>query len=76
MKILTTNEMDGLLTPEDIAIKDIVYIQCRDCTKWTEFDINFAHKQCSHCGSNQLDAQSTTSKRTFNPIKAKGRKVR
>jgi len=64
----TTEEMDGLLTPEDIARKYSVFIQCRKCNKWTPADIrDWKELKCLNCGAHDFDNQSVTSARSFNP---------
>jgi hypothetical protein len=68
-KIPTTDEMDGLLTPEDIAKKYSVFLQCRQCNKWTPADYrHLKNLECSNCSAHDFDSQSITSERSFNPF--------
>jgi hypothetical protein len=60
-----------------------VYAQCRSCGLWTfiqgepeNYGNQTNNKKCEHCESGMLDPQSVTSKRTFNPEKAKARTAR
>lgn len=62
----TTLEMDGLFSQEDIINKDIIFLQCRKCSKWTKTNIHTKNNVCE-CGSINFDLQSATSLRTFNP---------
>lgn len=64
----TTDEMDGLLTPEDVARKYSCFIQCVHCTKWTPVDSRKKDYICQHCNSSKFDTQSIISARTFNPL--------
>jgi Zn finger protein HypA/HybF involved in hydrogenase expression len=59
------------------------YAQCRDCalrTLLTQTMENYGNtikdQVCEHCGSSRFDPQSVTSVRTFDPVKAKRRKVK
>lgn len=72
-KVPTTFEMDGLLTKEDIKNRFKVMRQCRSCKKWTQMHIDKT-VPCSNCGSENYDAQSTKSLRTFNPVNDNKRK--
>lgn len=54
------------------------YYQCEACGDWTLFKSDAKHhghffpgSKCSYCDSAKLDRQSATSKRTFNPDRAK-----
>lgn len=54
------------------------YYQCMNCAKWTLYESDEEHhghfflgSKCSHCGSTKLDRQTATSKRTFDPDRAK-----
>lgn len=82
-KIPTTAEMDGWFGDPNDPERWQVYAQCRECGKWTfiqgsaETHGSYTHGQnCEHCGSSRLESQSVTSKRTYNPEKAKRRKYK
>lgn len=70
---LTTAQMDGLLTPKDIATRNNCHVQCQGCEKWTPvvatgtFFEWSANLRCGHCGGREFDPTSLTSDRTFNP---------
>jgi hypothetical protein len=71
----TTFEMDGLLTPEDIARRHYGWIQCINCSKWTHIDFRAKARVCAECQGTSFDLQSITSERTFDPIRAAKRKI-
>ena len=55
-----------------------VYAQCRSCGDWTYIigtEENYGRATnktyCEHCGSHQLDPQSTISERTFDVDRAR-----
>ena len=76
MALTDTEKMDGW-TEEDVHTKNQVYKQCRTCGEWTFFENkNQPEKTCVHCQSSRFDPQSTTSKRTFDPARAKLRKYK
>ena len=73
----TTFEMDGLYTEEDIANRNKLMVQCRDCNKWTQQQRNDRHepyKPCGNCGSKNYDIQSAKSLRSFNILTDSKRK--
>jgi rRNA maturation endonuclease Nob1 len=76
MKMKTTFEMDGLLTPEDVARRHSVFMQCRGCSKWSKTDSRLDHHTCEHCGGTDFDPTSITSERTFNPLTKRKVKVK
>lgn len=64
--MLTTYEMDGLFTQEDIDNRYKVMRQCRDCKKWSQMQVD-EHPKCAFCGEINYDPLSTKSLRTYNP---------
>jgi hypothetical protein len=78
--VVSTEQMDGLLTDKDLADRYKAQIQCRRCGKWTLTDIRSDENICNnttkgiYCGANDFDVTSVTSKRSFNS--ATKRKVR
>lgn len=75
---VTTFQMDGLMTQKDIDERNLVYKQCRACSKWTMMDISKPESPCSNieCGETKYDKHSTKSKRTFNKLVDSKRKVK
>lgn len=80
---MTTAQMDGWTSDPDDPERYQVYVQCMDCTKWTfiqgtkeNYGNVTTNSVCEHCDSSRLSSQSVTSKRTYDPEKAKRRKVR
>lgn len=70
----TIDEMDGLLTPEDVANKHRTMVQCNQCGTFNEQSINPNRKNkeynpCSECGSTNYDSKTTISWRTYPPNK-------
>lgn len=78
---LTTYEMDGLFTEEDIKNRNTVVFQCIDCKDWTThynwvmFE-NTEHVPCQGCGAKHYDSTSIKSLRTYNPLTDKKRKIK
>lgn len=77
----TTNEMDGLLTEDDIKNRYRVMIQCRECRKWTQHndwtpDGPHNHLPCSSCGKINYDPWSMKSLRTYRPLVDNKRKTK
>ena len=77
----TTAEMDGWFDDPDDPKRFQFYIQCRECTLWTFIKDGKESKiprglKCQHCESSRLDSQSLTSERTFDPVRAKKRKIK
>jgi hypothetical protein len=77
---MTTAEMDGWFGDPNDPERFQVYAQCDACGEWTliqgshETHGNYTHnKRCEHCDSSRFNTQSVTSKRTFNPERAKVR---
>lgn len=66
-RIPTTDEMDGLFTPEDRADKHKVMAQCQSCNEWTQIEVWKPPLPCFNCGQKNYDSTSFTSLRTFNP---------
>lgn len=68
---MTTDQMDGLLTPEDILNRNKVVIQCMECNKWTVHTYipgkPVEHHPCDNCGAEHYDSTSMKSFRTYNP---------
>lgn len=75
---ISTLEIDGLFTPEDIQNKDTVVFQCRQCKKWTVHLHHVAGEEkyipCMNCGQIDYDLTSIKSLRTYNPEVDKKRK--
>lgn len=65
----TTFEMDGLLTPEDIRDRNLVYAQCGNmaCQEANLFDITKREYLCAKCGHKHYMGGTIVSKRTYNP---------
>jgi len=76
--VISTHEIDGLLTKEDIDNKDTVVFQCRNCKKWTIHN-NHRHLEekyipCTNCGKIDYDPTSLKSLRSYNPTTDNKRK--
>lgn len=67
-RVLTTFEMDGLLTEKDIAERHLCFKQCRGCSKWTLMDTTKEDIPCQWCHITDYDITSTISKRSYNPM--------
>lgn len=68
----TIDEMDGLLTPEDLANKYRVMVQCANCNTFNEQSIDRdkvskEYLPCYECGSSHYDTKTTISWRTYPP---------
>lgn len=75
--ILTTLEMDGLLTKQDIANRFLAMRQCRRCNNWTKQDLRHKDNEpCTNCSSTDFDPTSSKSIRTYNFLTDKKRKVK
>ena len=77
--IVTTLEMDELVTRDDILKKDIVIMQCMDCNKWTEMkhrDSKTEKLDCSNCGGRAYDSSSMKSVRSYDPLKDNKRRIK
>lgn len=70
---MTTLEMDGIFTDEDIKNRYSVVFQCKLCRRWTRHD-NYlpgehnTFRPCSNCGETAYDRASVKSFRTYNPL--------
>lgn len=79
--VMTTYEMDGLFTEEDIKNRYTVVFQCRNCKKWT-IHHNWVpgeknkHVHCNECGEVNYDPTSCKSLRSYNPLTDNKRKVK
>jgi len=76
IKAPTTFEIDGLSTPEEIADRHRVMMQCSKCLKYTEQDNSALGRSkkyipCEYCKSLSFIINSTISVRTYNPNKKK-----
>lgn len=81
MRIPTTDEMDGLLTEEDIKNRHTVVYQCKLCRKWTKHENHIPgerneHVPCEDCGEIHYDESSIKSWRTYNPLTDNKRKIK
>jgi hypothetical protein len=66
--IPTTFEMDSIFTEQDIRNKDTVMLQCRNCSKWTQQNMDDKELvNCEHCGVYDYDPTSAMSLRTWTP---------
>ena len=77
--IMTTFEMDELVTREDNLQKDYVVMQCANCNKWTKMKhgpLKTEIVECSNCGSKKYDSSSIKSIRTYDPIKDNNRRIK
>lgn len=75
---MTTLEMDGVFTEEDIENFYTVMLQCKSCRVWTRYDNwvpgeNNRTKPCV-CGENNYDRRSIKSLRTYEPLLDRKRK--
>lgn len=76
--MLTTLEMDGLFTEDDIKNIATVVYQCRSCKKWTRhYNHVTSHNSyvpCENCGETNYDQSSIKSLRTYNQFTDNKRK--
>ena len=78
---MTTYEMDGLFTEEDIKNRYTVMFQCRSCRAWTRHE-NWLpgeknkHVPCNKCSEIEYDGSSIKSLRTYNPMFDNKRKIK
>jgi len=61
---MTTLEMDGLFTEEDIANKDFIMGQCKKCNEWSKIDLK-DHIFLCKCGEKEYDMRGSRSIRTW-----------
>lgn len=64
-KTLTTFEMDGLFTQEDIDNRYYVMAQCSECPTWTKTDTRDYKFKCTNCGSDKYNMKETRSIRSW-----------
>lgn len=77
--IMTTFEMDELVTREDILQKDYIVMQCVNCNKWTKMKhqpLKTEFVDCSNCGQRRYDSTSLKSVRTYDPDKDNKRRIK
>lgn len=75
--MLTTFEMDGLFTDEDIENRQTIIMQCRQCRKWTKyFNYNYSTTKLvtCQCGVVDYDPKSPKSIRSYNSLMDSKRK--
>lgn len=68
--ILTTLEMDGYYTKDDIANKKYMMLRC-DCGEWSKVmygGFSAIYDDCQHCDEARFDMTSMQSVRTYDPI--------
>lgn len=70
MRIPTTDEMDGIITPEDIALKDKVMIECAKCGVYNKQHHvpgagSSQYKPCISCGKPFYNQSTIISLRTY-----------
>ncbi len=78
---MTTLEMDGFFTEEDIKNRHTVVLQCKLCRKWTTHTNwipgeTHALIPCIGCGKISYDSSSIKSLRTYNPDTDNKRKIK